>query len=167
MFISAKSIRAGLDRVLKSLEAQSYATHGCGSFQQWYQSVVNAREIIREAKSRVTDVDIVEVVVIDMYSIEHDIIKSVIRDEEIQAFLPFKSEIVAGENYFHIINDSGYIVETKHHFIPKGATICARGTGKADSPVLGPLRGVIPTCPGCVAKSKNIIATHVLDKIHQ
>lgn len=54
-------------------------------------------------------------------------------------------------------------VVTNVHSVPQGYELCARGIngGKADSVRL---YGLIPTCPGCLAKAKSHIAYHLQQK---
>lgn len=92
-------------------------------------------------------------------AIVRESLKRDIRDTDLQALLPFQTSIVAGDTHFHIRNDSKYVVETKYHDIEQGDTLCARAKNNDDV-----LYGVYATCPGCIAKAKNVVVTHLLSE---
>jgi hypothetical protein len=101
----------------------------------------------------------VTAVVVDVVGLVREEIKQSIPDAKVREYLPFATSIVEGSTHFHIKNDSVYDVDTKYHTIEQGDTLCARGGDNSNE-----LRYVVPTCPGCIAKAKNIIASHLLAK---
>lgn len=94
--------------------------------------------------------------VVDVIGLVREEIKSSIPDNKVREYLPFATSVVEGDTHFHIKNDSVYPVDTKYHTIEQGDTLCARA-GNNDNE----LRYVFPTCPGCIAKAKNIVASHL------
>lgn len=105
----------------------------------------------------VTEIGPFTVVSVDVEGLVREDIKQHIADDDVRSLLPFLTSVSDGENHFHIRNDSRYDVETKYHVIEQGDTLCGR---RGDNSLT--LRCVTPTCPGCIAKAKNIIATHLL-----
>jgi len=101
----------------------------------------------------------VTAVVIDIVGLVREDLKQSIPDTDVTKYLPFNTSIVEGEHHFHIRNESVYPIDTKYHTIKNGDTLCAHAHGDR----LPELRYTFPTCPGCIAKAKNIIATHLLD----
>jgi hypothetical protein len=97
-------------------------------------------------------------VVIDVEGIIREDIKQSIRSTQLQEYLPFLTSISEGDEHFHIRNDSVYPVSTKYHVIDNGDTLCARGGDNSET-----LRNGYVTCPGCIAKAKNIVASHLLN----
>lgn len=84
-------------------------------------------------------------------------LKDAIPDSGIREYLPFLTSVSEGSNYFHIRNDSVYPVATKRHTVEQGDTLCMRGGDNTET-----VRLVAPTCPGCIAKAKNIVVAHLL-----
>jgi len=177
---TVEELKTKLQRILKYVENKSYRNdadrEGGLTYRQWVYAIDDAVALLNgaldvfEGLSNDLNIVVVEVIEVDLKELEREALKSVIRVEDIQGLLPFQTGIVSGENFFHVVNESLYDVETKHHIIQKGSSLCARGINGNVSPVLGPIRGVYPTCPGCVAKSKNIIARHVqnsLDRVSE
>ena len=100
----------------------------------------------------------VTVYVVDMREVERRVLAGLIADEDVQKLLPFKTRRVWGNTYVHIENASLYDVSTNHHTIGEGDTICFR-SGETRS---ASRKGLVPTCPGCLAKAKRIIVDHIL-----
>jgi hypothetical protein len=104
-------------------------------------------------------------VVIDLNRLKQEELKENIQDATIQKLLPFHTALVVGENYVHVQNSSAYVVTTNSHEVLEGDTLCAKRG--ATYPVGGfhsvqqRVRGNVPTCPGCIAKAKAIIAQHL------
>jgi hypothetical protein len=102
---------------------------------------------------------IATLVTIDIARLEREVLKQSIADKDVQKFLPFNTRLVAGTNHFHIQNISGYAVETDHHIITEGETLCKRA-GRVD--LLDTNTWAAASCPGCLAKGKAIIVNHLL-----
>jgi hypothetical protein len=98
-------------------------------------------------------------VAIDVEGIVREDIKQSIHSTQLQEYLPFLTSISEGDTHFHIRNDSAYPVDTKYYVIENGDTLCARDGDNSQT-----LRGGFVTCPGCIAKAKNIVATYLLDR---
>jgi hypothetical protein len=99
-------------------------------------------------------------VVVDIVGLVREELKAGIPDNQVAKYLPFNTSIVEGDSHFHIRNESVYPVDTKHHTIENGDTLCAHWNGAR----LPELRYTFPTCPGCIAKAKNIVASHLLNE---
>lgn len=97
-------------------------------------------------------------VTVDAVGIVRESLKARIQDTAVREYLPFLTSVSDGLNHFHIRNDSAYPVDTKYHTIEQGDTLCGRGGDNNYT-----VSHVSPTCPGCIAKAKNIIVTHLLD----
>ena len=93
----------------------------------------------------------------DIEKFLRDEVKALVPDTQVRQYLPFLTSVSEGATYFHIRNESAYPVETKAHIIEPGDTLCARGGNNSQT-----LRFAHPTCPGCLAKAKNIVATHLM-----
>jgi hypothetical protein len=100
------------------------------------------------------------VIVVDVEGFVRHQLTAVIQDIRVQEYLPFQTAVVEGDTHFHLRNKSVYPVETKYHTIEQGDTLCAHSIGH----LLPELRDVAPTCPGCIAKAKNLIASHLLSR---
>jgi hypothetical protein len=173
-----------LNDAIKHLQSQSYSDSGRGlSFQQWFKTLENSIEKLREAKSRVPHVktpiekattvfDVVDatndvaesvgtLVVIDMQRLEREVLIGSIADADVQKLLPFANVIGDGENFRHIINKSAYVVETNSHVIAENETLCKRA-GKTWETYYGSDAVSVATCPGCLAKGKAVIVNHLL-----
>jgi hypothetical protein len=166
-----------LSRVIARFEDQSFHTGGDGlTYRQWFYSVEAALGIVSEALIAVTRATVTKtpiekatevyetlhgnIVVIDMARAEYETVKSLIADEDVQSLVPFQTAMVHGENFIHIQNESSYAVETKYHTIRKGETLCK----DSHQTWYVTARDTTPTCPGCLAKAKGIVATYLLNR---
>ena len=104
------------------------------------------------------------VYVVDMAAAERRALAGAIADWDVQKLLPFQTSLAAGNNYVHIVNASAYTVETNHHTIEEGDTICYRAGGVKWE--LSQDSDRVTTCPGCLAKAKRIIVDHLLGEDH-
>jgi hypothetical protein len=75
--------------------------------------------------------------------------------DELPEYLPFKVDTLAGENYIHLTNESVFPVETRHHVITQGVTLCGRNP-VAPSRLSAVLRN--EPCPGCTAHGRSLAA---------
>jgi len=99
-------------------------------------------------------------VVVDEEILGREVLKSSIKDSDVQKLLPFQTSLGEGSNHIHIRNESAYTVETNSHFIHEGETLCQRAAWTPRIPYVH--RQEVPTCPGCLAKAKAIIVQHLL-----
>jgi hypothetical protein len=84
----------------------------------------------------------------------YDLIKRTMPADRLTAYLPFNTVLRRGDNHVHIVNDSVYTVDTQHHTIFEGMSLCARHRRFTK-----PLRiEDEATCPGCTSLAKGIIA---------
>jgi hypothetical protein len=84
--------------------------------------------------------------------------KSVITDADVRAYLPFNTVVKSGDSLNHIVNDSVFATETKHHTIGRGDTICKRaGRLRSENPLVG-------MCPGCVEKARVLGAAELVKR---
>jgi hypothetical protein len=105
----------------------------------------------------------VTVIVIDFDKLERDVLKHSLADGDVQDLLPFHSKRVEGRTYVHIMNNSGYTVETNSHIIRKGETLCAHH--RPEELTYAGYKGAEVTCPGCLTKGKAIVVNHLLNQL--
>lgn len=92
-------------------------------------------------------------------TILRDLLAHSLPTERLQAYLPFHTVVRHGSDFNHIVNASVFTVETQHHVIYEGVTLCARRKRGMTEPRKG--EGV--TCPGCIAHAKGIVLRTIAD----
>jgi hypothetical protein len=175
-----------LDHVRQYLGKHSYSKDGAFlSFQGYIAMMVDASQILNDARASVNEVDAepvfpgVDVIVVDadtlrasIKSMMFKVLVASVEDENVQAILPFQTSLRKGNRFTHIVNASFYTMKNVHSIEP-GDAICGRG-GSFDSQAAYRIhttpvslhidQHTVPTCPGCLAKSKHIIVEHLLAK---
>jgi hypothetical protein len=125
-----------------------------------HQPLYNAGKTPLDKATTVIHLQDATVIIIDGDRLEREVLKGSIADGDVQKLLPFKTKRVYGYTFVHIQNESAYTIQTDRHFICEGETLCARDShGRTYS---ASVKGLVPTCPGCLAKGKSIIVNHLL-----
>jgi hypothetical protein len=83
----------------------------------------------------------------------YDLLKYTLPANRLQAYLPLQTRLRRGDNYVHIVNASVFTLETQHHVIYEGSSLCARQKRFLKDAQ----QGDVPTCPGCIAHAKGVI----------
>lgn len=127
-----------------------------------------ATKVVNIIDASVDGTTLTTLVIIDADRLEREVRKGSIADIDVQKLLPFQTVLGRGDNYIHIGNASSYAIETNSHVIHEGETLCKRDGGPKWVINHGPAtlldRGIIATCPGCLAKGKAIIVNHLLNQ---